>query len=311
MCHTDTMRKLPPLNAIKSFESAARHLNCTRAAEELNVTPGAVSRAIAHLESQLNIALFTRVKKRLQLTDAGRTYLHHVTQSLNQLSIGTNELLEHRGIGGQLRIGVLPTIGTRWLIPRLRDFRQKYPTISFEIVTVPADFSLGLMDLDFETLGIDIALFYGQGNWSGMEQTPLAKESLVPVASLKHFDTLQALPTLKTQWQDLPLLMHTTRPTVWQLWTQQYWNIALEPLPIARFEHYYMAIEAALSGLGIALLPSILIETELHGKHLFALPDYPLELPEHYYVLHYAARRDEWKIRVFREWILDRALSLS
>ncbi len=297
------MRNLPPLNAIRSFEAAARHLSFTAAARELNVTPGAVSRAVNHLESRLQIALFQRHKRRLQLTQAGQAYLQQVEDVLNRLSHGTEELLKHRGRGGNLVLGVLPTLASRWLIPQLNTFVQHHPEISLELKTVASDFSLSLADIDFDRLGLDAAIYFGDGGWSGVATHKLWQERLVPIAS-QSLLTRFPVVTTPADIQTLPLLLHTTRPQVWQQWATACGLQNWQPTWQARFEHYDMIIEACLAGIGVGLVPEQLVCSELVSGQLVTLLNSSLDRPEGYYFLCPPSHTDTPKVRLFLEWLL-------
>lgn len=298
---------LPPLNAVKTFEVAARHLSFTRAANELNVTPGAVSRAVAQLEDRLQIPLFRQHKRRLQLTPAGQAYYFQVSKALERLVSATDELQQHQGSGGMLSIGILPTFGTRWFIPRLVDFQQQHPAISVDVKTLPSDFSrdenlTSNVDIDLDQYDIDVALYLGRSSWPGVSCEHLFKECLVPVASPCMEEELIRLVAGERNALD-NLLLHSTRPQVWHYWFEQQGFTLRDPQWRARFEHYFMVIEAAVSGLGIALLPEVLIVDELKSGRLVTVKSSALEQPYHYSLLYHTVRQSEKKILYFREWL--------
>ncbi|MGK0441964.1 MAG: DNA-binding transcriptional LysR family regulator [Pseudohongiellaceae bacterium] len=299
---------LPPLNAVKTFEVAARHLSFTKAANELCVTPGAVSRAIAHLEDRLQVPLFHQHKKRLQLTVAGQAYSFQVSQALGRLSTATDELQQHQGFGGILKVGVLPTVGTRWLIPKLIDFQQQHPMISVDITTLPSDFSKTVdlstdLTVDLEQYGVDVALYLGRTDGMGSSFDYLFQECLIPVTAPILLPDLQRLVSGENSGQN-GLLLHSTRPQVWQYWFEQQGLSLSNPRWRARFEHYFMIIDAALSGLGIALLPEVLVRQELSDQRLVTIDNIALTQPQHYGLLYPSVRQNEEKIRCFREWLL-------
>lgn len=296
------MRNLPPLNAIRSFEAAARHLSFTRAARELNVTPGAVNRAVDHLESRLQISLFQRHKRRLQLTQAGQTYLQQIENILDRLAQSTDELLQTRGQGGALVLGVLPTLASRWLIPRLPKFIQHYPEITLELKTVASDFSLSLADIDFDRQRLDAALFFGDGNWTGLTQHLLWQERLVPIASQSLLATYGAIKN-PANIQSLPLLLHTTRPQAWQQWASANNVKDWRPKWKAKFEHYDMVIQACLVGMGVGLVPEQLVCDELAHGQLHKVLDRAVERPEGYYFLYPPSNAETPKIRWFLDWL--------
>jgi DNA-binding transcriptional LysR family regulator len=294
---------LPPLNAVRTFEAAARHLNFTKAANELCVTPGAVSRAITQLEDRLQVPLFKHDKRRLQLTAAGQSYWFQVSQALGNLSAATDELQQYRGDGGVLVVGVLPTLGERWLIPKLSNFYHHHPNISIELKTLPSDFSKSFTELDLEEYGVDVALYLGQSDWVGVSCDRLFKERMLPVSSPSQATLLKSLLDNDSDAKQ-HLLLHSTRPQVWHYWFEQHNDYLNQMMWKARFEHYFMVIEAAVNGLGLALLPEKLVETELQQGRLIALLDAPLEQPQYYCLLHHSVRSNEEKIKLFREWLI-------
>jgi len=298
------VRHLPPLNYLKTFECVARWLNLTRAANELNVTPGAVSKTILNLEAHLNLALFERTNKRLSLTPAGHAYLNNVVKALDVLSQATEEVMLHRGQGAVLRIGALPTFSLTWLIPRLPQFKAQHPNLSIDLKTVPSDFTFGIEQLDLEEMDLDVVFYFGDPNYPGFLHTPITQERLLPVASpnLKH--QLTVLADSKPS-SELPLLQHSTRPFVWSRWFKKYHGHEYEPAWIARFKHYYMLIEAAISGLGIALLPQFLVYDKLQNGELIALDHKTLSMDEYYFMMVHQSRNQELKIQRFSEWVLS------
>src|SRR4051812_22752603 len=151
-------RLLPSLNAIRTFEAVARHNSFTRAAEELNVTQSAASRLVRSLEDYLQVPLFLRKSRRIELTDQGRFYNQLVRDSLDRIEAGTVELISSKDGKGTLSIGMLPTFGTRWLVPRLPAFQNEHPEITLNIVSSDGD-------LDFVKERIDVAVRFGHGNW--------------------------------------------------------------------------------------------------------------------------------------------------
>lgn len=294
---------LPPLNAIRSFEAAARHLSFTKAATELCVTPGAVSRAVAGLEARLQVALFRQHKRHLQLTPAGKAYWFEVSQVLERLSLATDELQQYQGEGGLLVIGALPTLASRWLIPKLPDFQQRYPAIAVEIKSLPSDFSKSFTELDFERYCVDIALYVGEYHSPGLHQEHLFQERLLPVTAPHRKQWLDALVDRNNEATRY-LLLHLTRPSVWYAWFEKHSMSVGKPRWRARFEHYFMLIDAAIAGLGVALLPECLIQQELEFGQLITANNTALEQPQQYCLLHHHIRHDEDKIRCFRQWLL-------
>lgn len=171
------LRRLPPLNAIKAFEAAARHESFTRAAEELSVTQGAVSHQVKALEAQLGLKLFNRERQRLAITEAGRDYLAVVRDALDRIAIGTERLLQ-RQTSGVLTVSTSPDFAAKWLVHRLGRFSEAHPDIDLRI-------SATMHHVDFAREDVDLAVRHGDGRWSGLDATRLCHEDLFPVCSPK------------------------------------------------------------------------------------------------------------------------------
>src|SRR5436190_16177478 len=170
-------RRLPPLNALKAFEAAARHESFTRAAEELCVTQGAVSHQVKALEAELAIKLFNRERQRLVITEAGRDYLAVVRDALDRIAIGTERLLQRQS-AGILTVSTSPDFAAKWLVHRLGHFAEAHSEIDLRI-------SATLHHVDFAREEVDLAVRHGDGNWPGLETVRLAPEQLFPVCSPK------------------------------------------------------------------------------------------------------------------------------
>src|SRR6266851_4228437 len=170
-------RRLPPLNGLKAFEAAARSESITRAAAELNVTPGAVSHQVKALENAFGLKLFRRDRQRLILTDAGREYLAVIRDALDQIAVGTERLLQ-RQESGVLTVSTSPDFAAKWLVNRLSHFAEKYPDVDLRV-------SATTHYLDFARDDVDIAIRHGDGNWPGLDVQRLYSERLFPVCSPK------------------------------------------------------------------------------------------------------------------------------
>src|SRR5262245_49989621 len=168
-------RRLPPLNALKAFEAAARHESFTRAAEELCVSQGAVSQQVKALEADLGLKLFNREWQRLVITLAGREYLEVIRNALDQISTGTDRLLKHQRTG-RLTVSISPDFAAKWLVPRLGHFTEAHPEIDLRI-------SATMPHVDFAREDIDIAVRHGEGDWAGLHATRLCAEQLFAVCS--------------------------------------------------------------------------------------------------------------------------------
>src|SRR2546422_6589578 len=170
-------RRLPPLNALKAFEAAARHESFTRAAEELCVTQGAVSHQVKALEAELGLKLFNRERQRLVITEAGRAYLVVVRDALDRIAVGTERLLQRQS-GGVLTVSTSPNFAAKWLVHRLSRFAETHPEIDLRISASPHH-------VDFAREDIDLAVRHGDGTAAGLQVTQLCTEELFPVCSPK------------------------------------------------------------------------------------------------------------------------------
>ena len=273
------MRKgIPNLVALQIFEAAARHESFTRAANELALTQSAVCRQVAGLESRLGVALFLRIKKRIVLTTHGRQYAALVRKNLDRIERDTLELMAQRGVGRILEIAVVPTLASQWLIPRLPQFRALRPdiTVNLSIRTEPFLFS----DSPF-----DAALYFGDSVWPGTQGKLLFREGrVVPVCSPA---LLAGSPPISLdQLTDLPLLHLSTRPDAWRTWFRlNGLEHDLRAVRGARYELFTMLTSAAQAGLGVALLPEILLADELSSGRLVVPLDKPMSGTSGYYLV--------------------------
>jgi LysR family glycine cleavage system transcriptional activator len=287
---------LPPVADLLAFEAAARHTSISRAAEELHLTQSAVSRQIRQLETQLGMALFHRVRQRVVLTDAGRVYAADVRAVLQQLSGATQKTMTWSDGAGLLNLAVLPTLGTRWLIPRLGDFAAHYPSVTVNMAARSEPF-------DFSLVPLDAAIHFGAPHWAGAVCEYLMHEQVVPMCSPGY----RAQHGI-TQVQDLStvvLLQQTTRPTQWADWLGQVGADGVYALRGPRFEQFAMIAQAAVAGLGAALLPRFLVETEIASGALVELFPQALTSTDAYYLVYPESRAQAPLVRVFRDWILE------
>ncbi|MBI3146243.1 MAG: transcriptional regulator GcvA [Pseudogulbenkiania sp.] len=297
-------RTLPSLMALQCFEAAVRHLSFTRAAEELNLTQSAVSRQIRALEDFIGRPLFERVKQRLVLTVAGEAYAAAVQDVLDRAEAATLQLMAYSGEGGVLTIAILPTFGSRWLVPRLGDFTARYPDIQLNLVTQVRPF-------DFDKVEADVAIHFGPALWPGAICHRLMGEDIVPVCAPALLGGKPHLAEAR-EILDYTLLQHTTRPQAWNDWLHAAGIEDLSGhegslLSGPRFEHFFMVIQAAVAGLGIAVLPHFLVQEELQSGRLVVAVDKPVRSQHAYYLVHPATKADLYKVRVFREWLLEQA----
>ncbi|MEJ1962647.1 MAG: transcriptional regulator GcvA [Gammaproteobacteria bacterium] len=289
-------RFLPTMIALRVFESAARHLSFSRAGEELSLTQSAVSRQMRTLESLLNLKLFHRVRQRLVLSDAGAAYLPTVRDCLSRIEAATLELLSYQGAGGALNLAILPTFGTRWLIPRMGSFFSANPHVMVNFATRTGAF-------DFATERLDAAIYFGDARWPGVTAHRLMGEDVVPICAPAIARRLRTLKDISRQ----TLLQHATRPHAWVEWLAAVDVRVANPLKGPRFEHFAMVIQAAVAGLGVAIMPKFLVETELASGELVVPFNHPVRSAHAYYLVYPTGKQDLPALKAFREWLLAEA----
>ncbi|WP_394779550.1 transcriptional regulator GcvA [Undibacterium sp.] len=290
-------RRLPSLNAVRSFDAAARHLSFTLAARELCVTQGAVSRMVQALETELGVALLHRIGRTLKLTTAGAAYHPHILEALDRIAAASRSV--RRMDGGVLCISVLPTFAMRWLVPRLPRFQQQYPDILVDITT-------NERLVNFSAEPIDIGIRYGLGQWPNAEATLFMPEDVAVYCSpalLQRGPPLRAPADLVTH----RLLHHTTRPAAWQQYFAAYGLPTPDISQSPGFEHFFMVIEAAAAGMGVALLPLFLARAELASGRLVRPYEQTLRNEQAYYIAHEPGAGRTRKIRLVKEWLLEEA----
>lgn len=286
---------LPSLGALSAFEAAARHGSFTRAAEELALTQGAVSRQVAGLETQIGVKLFERVRQRVALTPAGAAYAVEVRAALRQISSATLNVMAFRGAGGVLNLAILPTFGTRWLIPRLPRFTEAYPNVTINFATRVRPF-------DFAREGHDAAIHFGGPAWPGARLHRLMGEEIIPVAS----PALVARHRLAEPADVLgvPLLQQATRPRAWEQWLSEAGLDPTQATPGPRFEQFAMVAQAAVAGLGLAIVPRFLVEEELRAGVLITPFERPSRSEEAYWLVYPEEKAALPAVSAFRAWLL-------
>lgn len=286
---------VPSLSALAAFEAAARHGSFTRAAEELNLTQGAVSRQVAQLEAQLGVALFERVRKRVAPTPAGLAYAAEIRDGLSRLAAATVSAMAFRGAAGVLHLAILPTFGTRWLIPRLPRFIEAHPGVTI-------NFATKLVPFDFAREPLDAAIHFGDPVWPGARLHRLMGEEIVPVAAPALVARLGF--SAPADMLRAPLLQQSTRPRAWANWLEQQGLPPSRALMGPRFEQFAMVSQAAVAGLGLAIVPRFLVEEELRAGSLVIPFDLPVTGSEGYYLVYPEARERLPAVVAFRDWLL-------
>lgn len=290
-------RKIPSHAALMAFEAAARHGSFARAADELSLTEGAVSRQIGRLEAFLGVTLFERRGNRVRLLPNGERYAAQVRESLDRLERDSQYLMGQPNGGASLDIATIPTFAMRWLIPRLPRFRQKYPNIAVHLAERMEPFVLA-------ESGFDAAIHFEHPAWAGMRTHRLLHEALIPVchpALLTNSDGANALDTL-------PRLHRRQNPDAWQRYSQETGIVLSNPAVGARYDLHAMLIEAALAGLGVALVPRLYVEAELaQGRLAAPWPEGKTISKTFCFVLPEPIGLSREPIQAFAQWILGEA----
>lgn len=282
-------RLYPGMSALRAFDAVARLGSFTAAARDLDLTQGAVSRQVAALEAQFGTVLLTRQGRRVALTEAGRAYAPRVRAALELLGQGALEALGQAS-GAALRLAILPTFGTRWLMPRIPGFVRRHPDVTLSFLT-----RIGRFDLVAE--GVDAAIHSGRADWPGTRMTLLMTEQVIPVAA----------PALAQHGvSGAALLALASRPDAWAEWWAARGPGGAVPVPLMRFEQVSTLAQAAVAGMGVALLPAFLIRPELDAGALVPLGP---ELPSGagYYLVEPEpgpGARPKPAVEQFRDWLV-------
>ncbi len=291
-------RKIPSTAALTAFESAARHQSFTRAAAEQAVTQSAVCRQVAGLEDFLGVKLFRRTKRGITLTEAGVSYHHQVSARLDELERDTLELMAQAGSGGTLELGVVPTFGTKWLLPRLSAFTQAHPGVNVNLAPRVRPFL-------FDETPLDAAIYAGDAAWPGTEAHFLMRENLIAVASPALIAPQRSLKPSSLRHH--VLLQQSTRPYAWRHWFASLQMEVENDMVGPRMELFSMLTEAAIQGLGIALIPRFLIEEELSSGRLIEVVRHAYLSDRSYYLIYPERKSENATLTVFRDWLIEEA----
>lgn len=298
-------RRLPPLNGLRSFEAAARHLSFKRAAGELHVTPAAISQQVKALEDYFDVPLFHRVTRALRLTDAGQAVLPLLTEAFDKLA-EADHILRDRRDDASLVVSVPPSFGAKWLVPRLEGFRRAYP--DYEIRLDATD-----RRADFSRENVDVALRYGHGNYPGMAVECVLAESVIPVCApslLEGPHPLRAPADLK---HHTLIHLHWTGEREaapnWRMWLQAAGITDLDVERGPRYSMESMAAQAALDGQGVALVSSALVVDDIaRGSLVRPFPD--TSGPRNvfcYYLVCPPRNLERPMVAAFRDWVMAEA----
>ena len=311
-------RKLTPsMSLLLAFEASARHCSFTRAAEELALTQSAVSRQVQTLETMLGVALLTREGKRIAPTDAGLAYMAEVGAALTQIRNATLQALSAQAFAMRLRVATLPTFGAKWLLPRLHRLYRAHPDLQIDLHS-------RIEEIDFSSQSLDAAIAVGDGRWPNVVAHRLYAEELVLVGSPAVFAPKGKRrgvarpaprkadgpvdPTV-AMFEGLTLLRVSSFPAAWREWCAHF-GLPHDALRLGpSFELTSHLIQAVVAGIGVGLVPRMLVEDEL-GDGRLCSPFAPVPSSRSYYFTYPERVRHHPALVAFREWLL-RELSAS
>lgn len=295
-------RKIPPLQTLVCFDAAARHESYTRAAQELALTQSAVSRQIGTLEAFLGVALFRRTRHGVALTASGAAYARQIARRLEAMERDTLDAMAHQGEGGSLSLAAVPTFATRWLMPRLAGFAALQPDVVVHIETRTRPFLFA--DAEF-----DAALYAGTPaqveNWAGTRALLLMHEDVVPVCSPSLLP--RGRPVTPAAVAKMPLLQQSTRPDGWRQWFDAQQVDAPNARGGPRYELFSILAAAASHGLGVALMPTMLVADELARGELVVACARPLSGERNYYLVTPERADHRPLLKFFSDWLLAEA----
>jgi LysR family glycine cleavage system transcriptional activator len=290
-------KPLPPLNAIRAFEVASRHLNLSRAAEELGVTQGAISKQVIALEDFIGAQLFEREASGLQLTSEGFNLRESIRPAFTLLGDAFARYSRRAPRSNVCRISTITSFASQFLVPRLGAFREAHPNVELEFLTSPR-----LVDLGREE--IDLAVRYGPGEWDGVMATKLCDGVFVPVCTPEQYRAANG---------DICQLMQTTQRlqnstfNEWRLWADA------EKIDLSKLQSSYMiedflvCVHAAVSGLGLALMPELLIRDHVRRGELVVFSKTRVETAYSFYICHTAAAARRPHVQEVMGWLMAEA----
>ncbi|MCV3767066.1 LysR family transcriptional regulator [Rhizobium sp. TRM95796] len=286
-------RLLPSTAALAAFDCVARLGSFSAAADELSLTQGAISRQIAILEEQLGVRLFHRNGRGVVLTETGKTYAEGVAEVVRKIRLLSLEAMSNSA-GNRLSLAILPTFGTRWLMPRIPDFVAKNPKIII-------NFATRIRRFDFDAEEIDAAIHIGQPDWPGADCQFLMHEDVIPVASP---DFLARNPVVRPEDMiNLPRVEMASRPGAWEHWFGSL-GVDIKSSGGMRFEQFSNVAQACIAGLGVALMPVFLIEAELASGQLVTAYDHRVRSQSAYYLVRPLAKVSYPPVKAFSDWLI-------
>jgi DNA-binding transcriptional LysR family regulator len=289
-------RLLPSTAALAAFDAVARLGSFSAAATELSLTQGAISRQIAILEDQLGVRLFHRNGRGVELTETGRTYAEGISDVVRKIRLLSLQAMSNAG-ENRLSLAILPTFGTRWLMPRIPDFVRRHPNITI-------NFATRIQRFDFAAEGLDAAIHIGQPDWPGADCQFMMHEDVVPVGS-PDFLAKHPVPTPEALLH-LPRIEMASRPGAWEYWFSSLGiDVKQRQGGGMGFEQFSNVTQACIAGLGIALMPTFLIETELASRQLVKAYDHQVRSTSSYYLARPLAKVSYPPVVAFSNWLLE------
>lgn len=297
----DMSRDLPPLNSLRAFEAAGRHLSLTKAAQELHVSTPAVSHQVRALEDYLGVKLFRRVGNSLLLTDAGQACLPGLSEGFTTLEQAIERLKQHDALG-PLQVSVAPAFATKWLVPRLEQFDAAHPDIDLRISA-----SLEVVDLDRG--GFDAAIRLGRGDYPGFEVQELFAETVTPMCSPRLLEGAKPLRSPNglrnyTLLHDDSLSFDKAAPN-WRTWLKAAGAEGVDVRRGPRFSHPDHAMQAAMDEAGVVLGWQNLAANDLAAGRLVMPFDLELPMQLGFYLVSSVVSASRPKVVAFRNWLLD------
>ncbi len=287
-------RRLPPLNALRAFEAAARHQSVTRAADELSVTASAISRQVSKLEEFLGAKLFERRHQQVLLTETGAGYAARLQSLFDHLQQTTDATFDLRADPGLLRIGVFSTYALHFLIPRLSRFKDRYPDLKLELDSAQRP-------VDPSDCHVDLSLWLGYGDWPNLVVEHLFDEEIMPVAApslinghqIRNVDDIEPF-----------LLLHAVRRLDdWELWLKAAGATKIDAYRGLRLENSTLVFEAARNGLGLAMAQTLLIADGVARERLVPLFDVTARTGRSVYLVYSESKAGERNIKLFADWL--------
>ncbi len=295
-------RRIPPLNQLRAFEAAARRESFRRAGDELGVTHAAISHQVKALEAFLGVKLFNRMTRAVSLTKEAAAYYPILRNALDSIEDGTVRLLRHKETK-TLKISVVPTLATRWLIPRMSRFNTVNPDIVLQL-------DVGIELVNFDCSDVDLAIRHGSGDWEGLIAHRLFPEEILPVCSPSLFKKYRE-PKEPADLLEFTLLGANARKCEWPRWFEAAGMKNIEPPHVLHYPTQALALDAAVGGLGIALADPILVTDDVTNARLQCPFNIKVSNLKGYHLVYAKSAILDPKVTVFHAWLKDELVAKS